>query len=184
MGPVMTAPDLARLIADAKGDRTYDQISRAAGGEPTGARLHQLATKPLKAFPGPETILALSRGLDRTVTEVVAAAARSLGLDVHLGPDAQALTLATAGQLPTEAQDAIRGVARQMLALHQAANAAEESDRDGNAPAKSRAGVSPAPLVASAGSPADADVSDVDYMLAASDDEEAAREFEGHEEQP
>lgn len=132
MGTVMNAPDLAGLIATAKGDRSYDQISRACGGKPTPERLHQLATQPIKNFPGPDTIAALARGLDRSVTDVVAAASRSLGLDVQLGSDNLSLTLATAGLLPGAAQEALREVARQMLALHQAGRL-EESDGDGDA---------------------------------------------------
>jgi len=137
MGTVMNAPDLAGLIAAAKGDRSYDQISRAAGGKPTPERLHQLATQPIKNFPGPDTIAALARGLGRTVTDVVAAASRSLGLDVQIGSDPLSLTIPTAGQLPSPAQDALREVARQMLALHAVGLTAEESDGDGNAAPKS-----------------------------------------------
>lgn len=140
MGTVMNAPDLAGLIAGAKGDRSYDQISRACGGKPTPERLHQLATQPIKNFPGPDTIAALARGLDRSVTDVVAAASRSLGLDVQLGSDAMSLTLATAGRLPAAAQEAIREVTRQMLALHQSETRPEESDGDGNAAPNNQAG--------------------------------------------
>lgn len=147
MGNVMNAPDLAGLIAGAKGDRSYDQISRACGGKPTPERLHQLATSPIKNFPGPDTIAALARGLDRSVTDVVAAASRSLGLDVHLGDDHKALTLATAGVLPVAAQEALREVARQMLALHQFGQRAEESDGSGDAAPNTTAAVDAADAV-------------------------------------
>lgn len=136
MGNVMNAPDLAGLIADAKGDRSYDAISRACGGKPTPERLHQLATQPIKNFPGPDTIAALARGLGRTVTDVVAAASRSVGLEVQMGSDPLSLTIPTAGSLPSPAQDALREVARQMLSLHQVGLQAEESDGDGNAAPK------------------------------------------------
>jgi hypothetical protein len=145
MGNVMNAPDLAGLIADAKGDRSYDAISRACGGKPTPERLHQLATQPIKNFPGPDTIAALARGLGRTVTDVVAAASRSLGLEVQMGSDPMSLTLPTAGTLPSPAQEALREVARQMLSLHQVGLDAEESDGDGNAAAKTQGPEGPAP---------------------------------------
>lgn len=134
MGNVMNAPDLAGLIADAKGSRSYDQISRACGGKPTPERLHQLATQPIKNFPGPDTITALARGLDRSVTDVVAAASRSLGLDVQLGSDSLALTLPTAGTLPPQAQDALREVARQMLALQRSELDRRAGDERGHTP--------------------------------------------------
>ncbi|TGY79443.1 hypothetical protein, partial [Cellulomonas shaoxiangyii] len=123
---MMNAPDLAALIADAKGDRSYDQLSRAAGGKPTAERLQQLATGEMKTFPGPATIEALARGLGVTVTEVVTAACRSLGIEVHYGDTPGALTIPGAGNLPASARRAIEDVAAQMLALHQAAEPQEE----------------------------------------------------------
>lgn len=155
----MSAPDLATLIADAKGDRSYDQISRAAGGAPTPERLQQLATGPIKAFPSPDTIRALARGLNVPTTEVVAAISRSLGLDVHLGGDPGALVLADANSLPDSARQALRLVAAEMLQLHQAVNPAEERDGHGDAaPTTERAPATPASAAAPAPSAVDASV--------------------------
>lgn len=113
----MQATDLATLIANAKGGRSYDRIAADAGGVPTSARLQQLATKPLKNFPDPDTIRGLARGLSTSVTEVVAACAASLGLSMHLGADPDALVIGGAASLPPSAREAITAVAREMLKL-------------------------------------------------------------------
>src|SRR5207342_1046026 len=56
---------------------------RDGAGVPTSGRWHQLATGPIKNFPDPETIYGIARALRVTVTEVVMAAARSLGIEVR-----------------------------------------------------------------------------------------------------
>lgn len=97
---------LETLILDRKGTRSYDELSRACGGTPTAKRLHQLVTRPMKAFPDPDTIKGLSRGLKASNTDVLLAAARSL--DIPVGEyGAGALVLEGAGQLPVSAQEAI-----------------------------------------------------------------------------
>ncbi|WP_143082850.1 hypothetical protein [Cellulomonas sp. KH9] len=148
---MMNAPDLAALIADAKGDRSYDQISRAAGGKPTAERLQQLATGEMKTFPGPATIEALARGLGVTVTDVVSAACRSLGIEVHYGATPGALTIPGAGALPAPARRAIEDVAQQMLALHQAAEPRE--DVMGNAEHPAPIGAAPIGVVSTSVTP-------------------------------
>lgn len=127
---MMQAPDLAGLIAEHKADRSYEALSVACGGTPTAERLQQMVTKPIHSFPGPPTIEALARGLEVTVTEVVAASARSLGLDVRDGHDATSLLLAQAGQLPSGAKAALRSVAREMLSLHGIDTRQEVGGRD------------------------------------------------------
>jgi hypothetical protein len=108
---------LARLIAQRKGDRSFKRLSIDCGGIPTANRLQQMATKDINAFPDPETIRGMSLGLGTTITEVTLAIARSLGLNVASGePDA--LTLAGAGALPVEAQEAIITVSREMQRLY------------------------------------------------------------------
>lgn len=141
----MTATDLATLIATHKGQRSYDRLSLDCGGTPTSARLHQLSSKAPKNFPDPLTIKGLAKGLGTTVTEVVAASASSLGLDVHFGTDPSALTIGDVGALPDGARDAIAAVAREMLKLHRAADQGEagEEREDSSAP-MNPAGESPA----------------------------------------
>lgn len=73
--------DLAQLIAATKGDRTYAELADRAGGDPGRQRWHQLATKPIKNFPDPPTILGLSRALSISPHAVIRACAESLGFD-------------------------------------------------------------------------------------------------------
>ena len=118
----MQATNLATLIANAKGSRSYDRVAADCGGTPTAARLQQLATKPLKNFPDPDTIRGLARGLSTSVTEVIAASAASLGLTLHLGADPDALVIGGAASLPPAAREAVTVVAREMLKLSVANN--------------------------------------------------------------
>ncbi|WP_422936110.1 hypothetical protein [Sinomonas sp. P47F7] len=87
----MSQPDLGALLADVKAARgwSFEAMSRACGGVPTGKRLFQLINSPLKNFPDPDTIRGLQRATGASTTEIVMAAARSLGLDVaETDPDA------------------------------------------------------------------------------------------------
>jgi len=107
---------LETLILDRKGTRSYDELSRACGGNPTAKRLHQLVARPMKAFPDPETIKGLSRGLNSSTTDVLLAAARSL--DIPVGEyGSGALVLEGAGQLPTSAQEAIITLAQELQSM-------------------------------------------------------------------
>lgn len=107
-------PTLAALINLRKGDRSYEALSRDCHGNPSRARLQQMATQKLREFPDPETIQGLSRGLGATVTDIILASARSLGLSVAVG-DPDALVVAGAGNLDAGAQDVILGLARELL---------------------------------------------------------------------
>lgn len=75
--------NLAELISSQKGDRSYDQLERDCGGRPSSKRLQQIVTGQLKAFPDPDSIRSLARGLRVSEAAVVLAAAESLGLDVR-----------------------------------------------------------------------------------------------------
>lgn len=113
--------DLASLIKARKGDRSYDQLERDAGGKPTAARWQQLAMKPQRNFPDPETIHGISRALRVTETEVVMAAARTLGIPVR--EDSHG-SLSTAGL----SQDQVHIVRMVIAAL---ADARREDPSDG-----------------------------------------------------
>ncbi|WP_032402444.1 hypothetical protein [Rhodococcoides fascians] len=109
---------LGELIADRKGTRSYERLSTACGGTPTAKRLHQLATKPQRNFPDPPTIKGLAQGLGVSVTDVVMAAARMVGLSVGVGNDPHSLTLPNAGELPASAREAIESVTREFVKMH------------------------------------------------------------------
>lgn len=103
--------DLQHLLAQRKGTRSYERLSRDCGGNPGAKRLQQLGTQPIKNFPDPPTVEGLARGLGVTRTEVVLACARSLGVAVEHD---DALSLDTAGLTPRQT-DALRMVIAAML---------------------------------------------------------------------
>lgn len=74
--------NLQELIAAHKGDRSYRELAKACGNNPTAGRLQQMSAGDLKEWPKPETIQSLSRGLRVSEVAVVLAVAESLGLDV------------------------------------------------------------------------------------------------------
>lgn len=92
--------NLSDLIATHRGDRSYAALARDCGGAPASERLRQLVTAPIRNFPDPPTIKGLATGLRLPESEVVLAAAESLGLEVRrsrsrleeLLPDTSGLT--------------------------------------------------------------------------------------------
>lgn len=114
---VSDEPTLAEVIADRKGDRSYDRLAADCGGTPSAGRLHQMATKPLKNFPDPDSIRGMASGLGVTVTEVVMASARSLDLNVYTGNDPNAVTIGGAGTLPASSREVLATVARELIRL-------------------------------------------------------------------
>ncbi|WP_161995419.1 hypothetical protein [Rhodococcus sp. YH1] len=108
---------LAGLIADRKGTRSYEKVSQDCGGIPTSKRLHQLATQKPKNFPDPDTIRGLAQGLGVTITDIVMASARSLGLPVYTGNDPSALAIGGAGDLPDSTKEVLSTVAREFIKL-------------------------------------------------------------------
>ena len=125
--------DLRDLIAGTKGERSYETLSRDCGGTPTAKRLHQLATAEPKNFPDPPTIQGLARGLGVTVTEVVLASARSLGLAVRSLGDVA--TIDPTG-LTDEQTDAVRHVVRAMRSSGQESTHGAPNTRAGDAGAQ------------------------------------------------
>lgn len=114
---VSDEPNLAALIADRKGTRSYDRLSEDCGGTPSSGRLHQMATRTLKNFPDPDSIRGMANGLGVTVTDIVMASARSLGLSVYTGNDPSALSIGGAGELPDSAKETLTTVAREFIKL-------------------------------------------------------------------
>lgn len=120
----MNQPDLATLLANTKAreEWSYEAMSRACGGAPTGKRLFQLINAPLKNFPDPATIQALATGTGASITDIVMASARSLGLAVT-DADPDALHIAGLSDLPASMREAIAAVGREASRLTgQAAN--------------------------------------------------------------
>lgn len=104
---------LAELIQARKGDRSYARLSQDCAGNPGASRIQQIVTGPLNDFPSADTMRGLSAGLGVSVTDVILACARSLGLTVS-SSDPSSLVLSGAGRLPMDAQDAIREMASTM----------------------------------------------------------------------
>lgn len=107
--------DIAELFRATKGDRSYDDLERACGGEPSSQRLQQIATTKPKEFPRQETIRALSRGLGVSERAVIMAYAESLGFDTE-GTSSRLAELlpAAAAQLSDEQTAAVLAVVRAM----------------------------------------------------------------------
>lgn len=113
--PNRAEPTLADLINLRKGKRSYADLSRDAGGYPTRNRFQQLATVPDQSrFPDPETLRGVARTLAAPMSEVVLAAARTVGLPVPPA-DPNILVIAGVGDLPQEARDLILDMARDMI---------------------------------------------------------------------
>lgn len=124
---------LEALILNHKGDRSFDDLSRACGGSPTGKRLHQMVSRPMKNFPDPDTIKNLARGLNVSPTEIVLATARSLG--IRVGPtDDTALVLHEAGTLPLDRQQLLISVSRAFLEGNEAMAQQQQQQEESDAP--------------------------------------------------
>ncbi|MEA5454633.1 hypothetical protein SPF06_07855 [Sinomonas sp. JGH33] len=119
----MSQQDLGALLADVKAARgwSFEAMSRACGGVPTGKRLFQLVNSPLKNFPDPDTIRGLQRATGASTTEIVMAAARSLGLEVA-DTDPDALHVPGISHAPDPAREALLALGREVAALAEAAS--------------------------------------------------------------
>lgn len=104
---------LADLILVRKGTRSYAKLSLDCGGFPGASRIHQIVSGPLNDFPSADTIRGLARGLAVSETEVILAAARSLGLRVATSTPSD-LVLNGAGLLPIYAQESLQEHARSL----------------------------------------------------------------------
>lgn len=108
--------NLSELIINAKGDRSYAQLSRACGGNPTAARIFQMVDEKLKEFPRPSTLKGLSQGLGVSEKAIVLAAAESLGLRIDAtGSLLETLLPEDTEALTSEQIGLILGMVRQLL---------------------------------------------------------------------
>jgi len=112
-----SAPDLRTLVLDGKGDRSFDRVSSDCGGVPTGKRLQQIATTPLKTFPDPASIRGLARGLGVSQQDVILASARSLGLSVAGDHTKGALVLSDIDELDGDSRQVLTSLARTLVRL-------------------------------------------------------------------
>ncbi|MCC3299301.1 hypothetical protein [Arthrobacter caoxuetaonis] len=95
---------LEELIRTCKGQRSYEQLSQDCGGNPTAGRIQQMATKTQHAFPDPETIKALARGLRVGTFAVIEACAVSLGISTENRTPALARLLPAGADTLTDGQ--------------------------------------------------------------------------------
>lgn len=101
--------NLMDLINERKAGRSYEQLSKACGGNPTAGRLQQIATKDLKTFPDPDTIRGLAQGLKVSERAVLNATGESLGIEVESGGSRieQWLSSSTLSKLTQEQVDVV-----------------------------------------------------------------------------
>lgn len=117
-----TQLNLAQLILTKKGDRSYAKLARDCGGSPTDRRLNSMVVRPISQFPDIDTMRGLAIGLRVDVSEVVLAAARSLGLQIaETSPGA--LIVPGAGHLPDSAQEALMAMATELMKLQRPSSA-------------------------------------------------------------
>lgn len=102
-------------VKEARG-YTYDTFAKACGGVPARQRLFQLINAPLKNFPDPETIRGLALGTGYSVTDIILAAARSLGLSVR-DTDPDSVRVSGLSALPASAREAYLHLGRELTSL-------------------------------------------------------------------
>lgn len=84
--------DIRELLDATRGGRSFEELAAAHPNSPSRQFWHQLATKPQRAFPKPETIRGIAATLRVTQATVVLAWAQSLGIPmVHEARLAQLL---------------------------------------------------------------------------------------------
>jgi hypothetical protein len=122
---------LAQLILNRKGSRSFDILSEDCGGTPAGRRIQQFTwdKREMKAFPDPDTIVGLAKGLAVTPEDVLLAAARSLGIPVREA-NMESLTIAGAGTLSPSAQEALQFMAKELLKNQAATQSAAPAEGD------------------------------------------------------
>lgn len=84
---------IGELILRLKGERTYEQLSKDCGGQPSQGRIQQMTTKHQTGFPSVESIRGLAKGLGVKPAVILAA----LGKDFELLTDGD---LSTNSNLP------------------------------------------------------------------------------------
>lgn len=109
--------DLTQLITAHRRGRTYLELEAATGGRVTRQRWQQLATAQPRAFPNPDTIIALAAGLGVPERTVLLAVGESLGLRTGDKRRLCDRIPEKADQLPTAAIAAILASVNAMISL-------------------------------------------------------------------
>lgn len=121
-------PDFQTLVQTLKGDRSYEAISKLAGGKPNAKSLQKLIQHGFTRFPDQETFEGLSIALNVRKRDLVLAAARTIGIDVS-DDDQRDLVLIGAKRLPQDSQDLLTAMSREMQAWMDGKNRAVEPER-------------------------------------------------------
>lgn len=74
------AKNIADLITELRGTRTYKELSEDCGGLPSTARISSMVKNPMNSFPSPETIRGLAKGLGVTELDIVTSCGVSMTL--------------------------------------------------------------------------------------------------------
>lgn len=111
--------DLAQLIHDHRGARTYRDLEHDCHGELSHQRWQQLATRHLRAFPAVSTIIAVATGLGVSEQAVLLSIGESLGLHISAKPHLYDLISDSVDNLPHAAILAIVACVNAMVALYE-----------------------------------------------------------------
>lgn len=158
--------------------RALDREAKKRGLTLSYTTVDKIIAGTYTSRPKPATLRALAELSGIPLRRVHDAA----GVPMPLSPLAEALPPDADLLSPDQRRvviDVVRQFAKQNRALADAER--ERGDHRGNGAPKTRAGESPAPLTTAASAPADRDVSEVDYTLAALEGDEVTREFEERE---
>lgn len=108
-----------QLITELRGNRTYEQLAEDCGGFPSFSRIAAMAKKGITAFPSPETIQGLARGLGVSTGDIVESCGASLGLWEE-GKNRTPIALPQGSEKLTATQKAaIVGVVREFIKSNQ-----------------------------------------------------------------
>ena len=106
------APNLGQLIQARRGTRSYERLAQDSGNRPKLSAWQQWGNgAPRTLLPEPDSIRGMALALGVSHTEVLMAAARSVGLTVA-SEDPSELRIAGAGLLPSMAQETLLMMAR------------------------------------------------------------------------
>jgi hypothetical protein len=172
------ALEASRKVGGLQG-RALDREAKKRGLTLSYTTVDKIIAGTYNSRPKAATLAALAQLSGIPLARVYDAA----GLPMPLSPLAESLPPDADLLSPEQRRvviDVVRQFAKQNRELDEARRAQEAGGEHDSTP-KYPAGESPAPVVPIRRK---GDVSEVDHIMAASDDEEAAREFESHEDQP
>lgn len=136
--------DLAGLIATHKRGRSYRQLAKDGGGMLTAGRIQQIATAPLKSWPGAGSVTSLARMLSVSERAVVLASAESLGIDVAQAESLANYLPAGTESLRDDQKAALAALVRSMLPLERTTE--DETNAESAAREKSDPGAPSVPV--------------------------------------